>query len=111
MKGIIGTRNAGFTIIDAIKTGAKDGYALGRSKNQFVTWWYTIRENNIEFYYGHYIPIDKTNITRSRTAAYKDFYERATGTLQCKRLALEAELEREQDNTEFYYDHPEGVSL
>lgn len=96
MQEIIGRNNEGYLIIDAVKTGENNGFVLGRSKYNFVTWWYVIRENRLEFHFGHYFPIDKTNIHKSNTKAYADLYERAAEEMQYQKL---------------YYDHAEGVQI
>ena len=69
--------NAGFEIMDMVKTSESGGYAWGRSKTQYVTWGYrTDRNGEVDFYHGHYFPRDPDAPARANAACRADFYER-----------------------------------
>ena len=73
----IGIKNAGFTIFDEVRTGIESGYALGKSELNYVTWWYKVRSTTVDFYHGHYIPIDHDAPMKSQAKAYADLHRRA----------------------------------
>ena len=80
-RDVIGVKNAGFTIIDEIRTGPNKGYALGATENQYVTWWYCTG-TGIDFYHGHYVPIDHDAPMKSKAKAYADLHRRAADTFE-----------------------------
>lgn len=73
---IIGNENAGYTIIEAECTDLKNGYAIGKKNYEYVTWWFCISEEKINYYHGHYIPIDADSPFKSRAKAYEDYHNR-----------------------------------
>lgn len=75
MRAVIGYENAGYTIINATYTGENSGYAIGKNDLTYVTWWFTTYKG-IEFYFGHYIPIDPDAPARARAEAYADYHKR-----------------------------------
>lgn len=68
--------NAGFRIIALERThkgnGYTEGIALGEKDGAFgleyVTWGYTERDDEYDFYWGHYFTDEET--------AYEDYHER-----------------------------------
>ena len=69
--------NAGFEIMDMTHTTKVSGYAWGRSKTQYVTWGFrTDRNGEVDFYHGHYFPIDPDAPARSNAACRADYHER-----------------------------------
>lgn len=77
MTAVVGTRNAGFDIIEAEYTDGTHGYALGRSGTQYVTWWFTNCDNTrISFYHGNYFPIDPDAPGKSAARAQADYHRR-----------------------------------
>lgn len=69
--------NAGFEIMDMVKTSENEGYAWGQRETQFVTWGFrTDRNGAVDFYHGHYFRRDPDAPARSKAACLEDFYER-----------------------------------
>lgn len=81
MTGIIGTKNAGFTIIEAMRTSENTGYAIGKTENQYVVWWFC-EGKGIDFYHGHYFPIDCDAPFKSRMQAKADYCRRLADTYE-----------------------------
>lgn len=75
-QNIVRMKNAGFDIEDAIFTNENQGYCIGSTQNQYVTWWFAVRGNDISFYHGHYFPNDIDSPIKCRARAYADFYRR-----------------------------------
>lgn len=78
---IIRMNNAGFEIMDAIFTNDNNGFCIGVSPNQYVTWWFTTRGEKVQdisFYHGHYFMVDRDSPNRSRAKAMADFYLRVS---------------------------------
>lgn len=84
MRGIIGTNNAGFDIIEAMHTDARHGYCIGRTKTQYVTWWFIESPEGGEyrFYHGHYFPINPDAPFKTAATVKADY---------CRRLMEEYE--------------------
>lgn len=77
MNAIIGTKNAGFTIIDAKRTDGDYGYAIGKNELEYVTWMYHSEDDRTaDFYHGHYFPIDADSPFKSAAKALADYYSR-----------------------------------
>lgn len=78
MTGIIGTENAGFNIIEAMRYDPTHGYCIGRSKNQYVTWWFCERIDGtgVSFYHGNYFPIDWDAPMKSAARVKADYCRR-----------------------------------
>lgn len=78
MRSIIGTQNAGFTIVEAAFTGDSQGFAIGKAKDEYATWGFTQRgeKQKADFYHGHYFPIDNDAPNRSAAKAKADYYHR-----------------------------------
>lgn len=75
---IIHMRNAGFEILDAIFTSDHGGFCIGVSPNQYVTWWFMVRGDDVSFYHGHYFMVDRNSPNRSRAKAMADFHLRVS---------------------------------
>lgn len=75
MRSIIGQRNAGFDIIEATQTAENTGYAIGRSASEYVVWWFCTG-TGVDFYHGHYFPIDPDSPMKSATMAKADYHQR-----------------------------------
>lgn len=73
--------NAGFEIMDMVSTSERSGYAWGKKKTEYVTWGYrTDRNGEIDFYHGHYFPIDPDAPAKANATCMADFYERISET-------------------------------
>lgn len=77
-KEIFGNKNAGYTIIEAEYTDNESGYAIGKNDTNYVTWWFKINTERIDYYNGHYTIIDVDSPLKSRAKAYEDYHERLT---------------------------------
>lgn len=75
MRAVIGFENAGYTIIETTYTEENEGYVIGKSEWSYVTWWFCTGQG-INFYHGHYIPIDPDAPAKARAEAYADYHER-----------------------------------
>ena len=73
---IFGNKNAGYTIIEAEYTDNESGYAIGKNEYNYVTWWFHINEKRIDYYHGHYTPIEADSPFKSRARAYEDYHNR-----------------------------------
>lgn len=74
--------NAGFEIMEMINTDEHCGYAWGKSKAQYVTWFFrTDRNGTPDFYHGNYFPIDADAPARTNAACRADFYTRLSEAL------------------------------
>ena len=81
---IVGTKNAGFEIITAEHVNGLSGYCIGRSATQYVTWYFTLHVTNeeVDFYHGHYIPIDQDSPYKSACRAKADYHRRMMEALE-----------------------------
>lgn len=84
MLGIVGRKNAGFTIIKEAYTSQNCGYCIGQKAREYVTWWFRIAtdESRVDYSMGHYIPIDPDAPFKSKCTAMADFYKRLTETFE-----------------------------
>lgn len=86
---IVGMKNAGYVITEAVDTEFKTefregkaygfvchGYCIGHNGFQYVTWGFTARGEDVSFYHGHYMMDDRNNPARSKARAKADLYER-----------------------------------
>lgn len=78
MNGIIGTENAGYVIIEAMRYNPTTGYCIGRNKYEYVTWWFSEAPDgkSINFYHGHYFPINCLTPLKSAAKAKADYCRR-----------------------------------
>lgn len=78
MNGLIRYENAGFTIIEAHYYNGKEGYCIGISENQYVTWGFSWADQNKQpsFYHGHYFQIDHDAPMKSAARAAADYHRR-----------------------------------
>lgn len=65
-----------YTILDAVFTDQYSGYCIGRKNTEYVTWWFALRGNIVDYYHGHYFRIDPDAPMKSHALAMADFYSR-----------------------------------
>lgn len=78
MNEIIGKRNVGFKIIEAMRIDPNHGYCIGRTDNQYVTWYFaeTPNDETVNFYHGHYYQIDHGAPLKSAAKVKADYCRR-----------------------------------
>lgn len=78
MSGIVGRRNAGFKIIEAMRINPSHGYCIGRTNDQYVTWFFTETPDGktVNFYHGHYYQIDHDAPLKSAAKLKADYCRR-----------------------------------
>ena len=81
MRAIIGKTNAGFNIIEAEFTSETEGYFIGKSKKELVTWWFRINKE-VDFYHGDYFPIDPDAPRRAWAKTYASYHRRLMQTYE-----------------------------
>lgn len=78
MNTIIGQKNAGFEIIEAMNTSESQGYCIGKNELEYVTWWYVIPGEGLaaHFYHGHYFRNNPDAPTKSLAKVKADYCHR-----------------------------------
>lgn len=84
MNSVIGTMNAGFKIIEAMRTDPNHGYCIGRKANEYVTWYFeeTPDGKRINFSFGHYFTIDHDAPMKSAAKAKANYCRRLMETYE-----------------------------
>lgn len=82
MLGIVGRKNAGFTIIKEEYNSQDSGYCIGQKEREYVTWYFRISpdETGVDYHMGHYFSINPDSPYKSKCAAMADFYHRLADT-------------------------------
>lgn len=115
MRSIFQMRDAVYYVIDSVWLDGNCGYALAETKHEYAVYWFDTPNNRTANFTDGQHFMKNNDDHKARKEARINMWTRASETLRewadMDRLDLMTNGEREQDNLDFYYNHPEGVTL